>query len=71
MTVKRIVANIAADRVEDARDFYAGILGLHVAMDLGWIVTFAADTLRCLRLVSRLRAGQARRFRTFPSKWTI
>ncbi len=45
MTVKRIVANIAADRVEDARDFYAGILGLHVAMDLGWIVTFAADTL--------------------------
>jgi catechol 2,3-dioxygenase-like lactoylglutathione lyase family enzyme len=42
MVVKRIVANIAAERVGDAKSFYADILGLRVAMDLGWIVTFAA-----------------------------
>ena len=43
MAVKRIVANIAADRIDDAKAFYADILGLAVAMDLGWIVTFAAE----------------------------
>jgi catechol 2,3-dioxygenase-like lactoylglutathione lyase family enzyme len=43
MTVKRIVANIAADDLHRAKKFYADILGLEVAMDLGWILTFAAD----------------------------
>jgi catechol 2,3-dioxygenase-like lactoylglutathione lyase family enzyme len=41
MAVRRIVAVIAAERVGDAQALYAGILGLSVAMDLGWIVTFA------------------------------
>ena len=43
MTVKRIVANIAADDLDRAKKFYADILGLEVAMDLGWILTFSAD----------------------------
>jgi catechol 2,3-dioxygenase-like lactoylglutathione lyase family enzyme len=43
MAVKRIVANIAADRVESAKAFYADVLGLRLVMDLGWIATFAAD----------------------------
>lgn len=43
MAVKRIVANIAAADVGNARAFYADILGLQVVMDLGWIVTFAGD----------------------------
>ncbi|HEY4253501.1 MAG TPA: VOC family protein [Roseomonas sp.] len=43
MAVRRIVANIAATRTDQARDFYEGVLGLRVAMDLGWIVTFAGD----------------------------
>ena len=43
MTVKRIVANIAAEDLDRAKKFYADILGLEVAMDLGWILTFAAD----------------------------
>jgi catechol 2,3-dioxygenase-like lactoylglutathione lyase family enzyme len=43
MAVKRIVANIATNRVGDAKGFYTDILGLHVVMDLGWIMTFAAD----------------------------
>lgn len=44
MAVKRIVANIAAAQTASARLFYGEVLGLDVAMDLGWIVTFAADT---------------------------
>jgi len=43
MTVRRVVANIAADRVADAKAFYGNVLGMRIAMDFGWIVTFAAD----------------------------
>ena len=43
MAVKRIVANIAAARVEDAKAFYGDILDLHLAMDLGGILTFAEN----------------------------
>ena len=41
MTVKRIVANIASSDTAAARAFYGDILGMTVAMDHGWIVTFA------------------------------
>jgi len=43
MTVKRVVANIATDRVADAKAFYGDVFGMRIAMDFGWIVTFAAD----------------------------
>jgi catechol 2,3-dioxygenase-like lactoylglutathione lyase family enzyme len=39
--VLRIVANIAAEEPARAHAFYGEALGLDVAMDLGWIVTFA------------------------------
>jgi hypothetical protein len=43
MSVKRIVTNIATEQVGSAHAFYCGVLGMSVAMDLGWILTFAAD----------------------------
>jgi catechol 2,3-dioxygenase-like lactoylglutathione lyase family enzyme len=43
VTVKRIVANIAAEDVGRAGAFYADVLGLRLVMDHGWIRTFAAD----------------------------
>jgi catechol 2,3-dioxygenase-like lactoylglutathione lyase family enzyme len=43
MAVKRIVANIATSQVDAARTFYGDVLGLDVVMDLGWILTFAAQ----------------------------
>jgi catechol 2,3-dioxygenase-like lactoylglutathione lyase family enzyme len=42
MTVRRIVANLAADPAE-LRDFYRQLLDLEVVMDHGWIVTLAAE----------------------------
>ncbi|MEO1091020.1 MAG: VOC family protein [Pseudomonadota bacterium] len=42
MSVRRIVANVATADPERARAFYADVLGLAVAMDMGWIVTFVA-----------------------------
>ncbi|MDF1586414.1 VOC family protein [Marinimicrococcus flavescens] len=43
MGVRRIVANIATDRIEEARAFYGELLGLQPVMDHGWIVTLAGD----------------------------
>jgi predicted enzyme related to lactoylglutathione lyase len=42
MTVKRIVANIAAERVDEVRDFYSDLFDLKLVMDLGWIATLAS-----------------------------
>jgi len=45
MTVRRIVTNIATDRISDGHKFYGDLLGLEVVMDHGWIVTFASDQM--------------------------
>jgi len=43
MIIKRIVPNISATNLAKARRFYGDILGLEIAMDFGWIVTFASS----------------------------
>ena len=42
MAVKRIVPDLHAEDPGASRAFYVDVLGLEVAMDLGWVVTFAA-----------------------------
>ena len=42
MAIRRIVPNIATPDLEAARRFYVNVIGLTVAMDLGWIVTLTA-----------------------------
>jgi catechol 2,3-dioxygenase-like lactoylglutathione lyase family enzyme len=41
MQVKRIIANIATSDQASADSFYQDILGLELAMDHGWIRTYA------------------------------
>ncbi len=43
MAVLRIVANLHAPDPKVAQAFYGDLLGLDLAMDHGWIVTFASD----------------------------
>ncbi len=57
MGVRRIVANINAARPEEARAFYAGLLGLEVVMDQGWIMTFAAPGAQAAPQVSVASEG--------------
>ena len=57
MTVKRIVPNIAAGNLDRARQFYVDVLGLRVAMDLGWIVTFAAESAAAAPQISVAKEG--------------
>ncbi|WP_010089866.1 VOC family protein [Burkholderia ubonensis] len=40
MKVKRIVANIDTQSIDDARHFYQRIFGLDLLMDHGWIATY-------------------------------
>ncbi len=44
MSIRRVVPNVASDKPDACRDFYAGLLGFRVAMDLGWIVTFVSPS---------------------------
>jgi catechol 2,3-dioxygenase-like lactoylglutathione lyase family enzyme len=44
MKVKRIVANVKAEGLGDAKRFYQEVLGLEELMDLGWIVTYGSNT---------------------------
>ncbi|WP_261544078.1 VOC family protein [Burkholderia multivorans] len=40
MKVKRIVANIDTQSIDDAKRFYHDVFGLDVLMDHGWIATY-------------------------------
>ncbi len=40
--IKRVVPNITTDRIDESREFYWGLFGFQVAMDMGWVVTLAS-----------------------------
>ena len=44
MSVRRVVLDIKSERFGESRDFYVGLLGFDVAMDMDWIVTFVSPT---------------------------
>lgn len=44
VSVNRAVPNIRSDDPAGTRDFFVGLLGFEVAMDLGWIVTVTSPT---------------------------
>ena len=50
MTVKRIVANVAADNVASVQEFYSGLFGLDILMDLGWIVTLGSGEAAAVQI---------------------
>jgi catechol 2,3-dioxygenase-like lactoylglutathione lyase family enzyme len=44
MSVKRIVPDIRSKHLDASRQFYVDVLGLEVAMDMGFIVTLASPS---------------------------
>ncbi len=42
MDIRRVVPNIQSDRFDESREFYTKVLGFDVAMDMGWVMTFAS-----------------------------
>jgi uncharacterized glyoxalase superfamily protein PhnB len=42
MVIRRIVPNVVSSHPDLCREFYAGFLGLRVAMDMEWIATYVS-----------------------------
>ena len=61
MAVKRIVANVAAGRIDAAKAFYGDALGMTVVMDLEWIITFAADGSMTPQISVATQGGSGKR----------
>jgi catechol 2,3-dioxygenase-like lactoylglutathione lyase family enzyme len=56
MRVKRIVTNVSAKKISEAKRFYQKVLGLEVLMDLGWIATYGS-TAKTAAQISFLSEG--------------
>jgi predicted enzyme related to lactoylglutathione lyase len=44
MSIRRVVPNVKSERFDESRKFYTEFLGFQVAMDMGWVVTFASPS---------------------------
>lgn len=44
MSIRRVVPNIQSGQFDESREFYTEFLGFDIAMDLGWVMTFASPT---------------------------
>jgi len=60
MSIRRVVPDINSERVDESREFYVGVLGFKVAMDLGWVVTFASPTNPTAQITIMRRDGSSR-----------
>jgi catechol 2,3-dioxygenase-like lactoylglutathione lyase family enzyme len=62
MAVRRIVPNISGNDPALARAFYADLFDLELAMDHGWIVTFAGDATTTPQISVAQHAGSGAPF---------
>ncbi len=44
MNIKRIVPDITSAQMDESRRFYGEFLGMNLAMDMGWILTFVSPS---------------------------
>ena len=44
MSIRRVVPNVRSDIFDESRDFYTNFLGFDVAMEMGWVMTFASPS---------------------------
>jgi catechol 2,3-dioxygenase-like lactoylglutathione lyase family enzyme len=59
MSVQRVVPDITTDRIEESREFYVGLLGFEVAMDMDWVVTLVSPVNRTAQVILMTRDARA------------
>jgi len=61
MNIRRVVPDITTDRLDESREFYTEFVGLHVAMDMDWIITLVSPSnpTAQINLLRGERAGGA------------
>ena len=42
MKIRRVVPNLRGTKMPESRAFYVDVIGLELAMDLGWIMSFSS-----------------------------
>jgi catechol 2,3-dioxygenase-like lactoylglutathione lyase family enzyme len=59
MSIRRVVPDITTPRLEESREFYVGLLGLEVAMDMGWVVTLVSPVNPTAQVILMTRDATA------------
>ncbi len=59
MSVQRVVPDITTERIEESREFYVGLLGFEVAMDMDWVVTLVSPVNRTAQVILMTRDARA------------
>lgn len=50
MGVRRVVPDLTSDRFDENRAFYTEVLGLDLAMNMGWVATFVSPVERLAQI---------------------
>ncbi|PIW70150.1 MAG: glyoxalase [Ignavibacteriales bacterium CG12_big_fil_rev_8_21_14_0_65_30_8] len=58
MEIRRITPDINSNKIEESKLFYQDYLGLRLAMDMGWILTFIS-TSNPTAQINILKSGKA------------
>ncbi len=43
MTIRRVVPNIHSNKLEESKRFYKNFLGMKLAMEMEWVLTFVSE----------------------------
>jgi uncharacterized glyoxalase superfamily protein PhnB len=62
VTVKSIVPNVKTDDPAKVAEFYRNVLGMELAMDMGWIATWQNDQPACPQISFAKHAGSGAPF---------
>lgn len=60
MSIRRVVPDIESAQIDASREFYVGVLGFEVAMDLGFVMTLASPTNPTAQITLMRSDGTAR-----------
>ena len=59
MSIRRVVPDITTPRLAESREFYVGVLGFEVAMDMGWVVTLVSPVNPTAQVILMTRDAAA------------
>jgi predicted enzyme related to lactoylglutathione lyase len=59
MTIRRVVPDITTQHLHESRQFYVGLLGFEVAMDMDWIVTLVSPANPTAQIILMTRDATA------------
>ena len=59
MSIRRVVPDITTQRLEESREFYVGLLGFQVAMDMDWVVNLVSPVNPTAQVILMTRDATA------------